>query len=338
MSAATISEQVTPRALQAVAGQRRTMLDVGRLAAVYAIIWIHAPQLPALEQSKALSRFAVPYFVMVTIFLAFEGIARNPQRSWRQYVSSRFARLYLPLLGWSAIYLAFKAVKGWALPNEPNDYPGVELLWAGSCYHLWFLPFILAVSVLAMAIAKWVAGRPAVAPAMFAVALVAGAVAAIAPISFAVPDSYLELIVNALPAVGWGIALAVACRLLGTGALERPGVALAGGLLAVASIAWVWDFGRDRLVENVAGLGVLLVTLAPVSDARWSRLGRWGPLSLGIYTSHVLWIKILQVATTKAGFSGSWQRDATVFVVSAALSTLTAWTLSRWRWTRWLVA
>ena len=331
-------EPTTLREPRVVSRPRRTMLDVGRLAAAYAIIWVHAAQLPALEGSKALGRFAVPFFVLVTILLVFEGVARNPERGSWAYVSSRSMRLYLPFLGWSGIYLAFKVIKGWLLPGEPNDYPGVDILWFGACYHLWFLPFILMVSLLAFAVAKMLVVRPGLAPAVFATTLAAGVLIAVTPMHFVLPDSYADLVLNALPATSCGIALAIACQLLGTRVLERRMATLGGGLVTAICIAWVWYFGRDRLVETLAGVGFLVVALAPVSGRVFSLLGKAGVLALGIYLSHVLWIKIMQAVTVRAGFSASWQRDVLVFLVSAVISTLLAWALSRWRWTAWLAA
>lgn len=331
-------ERTTPREPRVTARPRRTMLDVGRLAAAYAILWLHTPQLPALESSKSLGRFAVPFFVLVTILLVFEGVARNPERGSWAYVSSRSMRLYLPFLGWSGIYLVFKLIKGWLLPGEPNDYPGVEILWFGACYHLWFLPFILMVSLLAFAVAKMLVVRPGLGPTVFAVTLAAGVLIAVVPIHFARPDSYPELIVNALPATSCGIALAIACQLLGTRVLERRMATLLGGLVTAVCIAWVWHFGRDRLIETLAGAGFLVFALAPVSGRGFSLLAKAGTLALGIYLSQVLWIKIVQAVTIKAGFSVTWQRDVAVFLISAALSTLLAWGLSRCRWTAWLAA
>jgi surface polysaccharide O-acyltransferase-like enzyme len=316
------------------------MLDLARLLAVYAIVWLHNVQSPALERSRALGRFAVPLFVFLTIFLVFEGVSRNPWRSWGQYARSRAVRLYLPFLAWSGIYLAFKAIKGRLLPGEPNDYPGIEILWLGACYHLWFLPFILAVSLLAFGAAKLVVARPGWVPLLVVVFVAAGLALGFlpSPARLATLSEYWALVPNALPAVAWGLALAVACRTLGAGALEDRRAALGGAVAFALATAWVWHAGRARLAETVAGLAVLLVALTPVDQRRFARFGRAGSLAFGIYLCHVLWIKIFQAAAMKAGLPISWQRDLGVFLLAATASTLLAWSLSRGRWTRWLIA
>ena len=45
------------------------------------------------------------------------------------------------------MYLAFKLVKKTLAPEQPNDFGGWEMLIWGGAYHLWFLPFMLLVSL-----------------------------------------------------------------------------------------------------------------------------------------------------------------------------------------------
>ena len=333
------SEPASPVTGQA-ARPRHVLLDVSRLAAAYAILWMHNITAPELVDSAALGRFAVPLFTLATIFLVFEGVARNPLRDWRQYVPARCARLYLPFLAWTGIYLAFKLVKGRLLPGEPNDYPGVEVLWLGSAGHLWFLPFILAVNLLAFGVARAIERRPGAAPITLAVMLVAGWLLVVlpSPAWLATRPLYAELVANALPVVAWGIALSIAWRLLGVRFMEHRAAAPVGVLVFAACTAWVWHFGRCRLAESLAGLGMLAIAMGPVEDPRVVRLGRAGALAYGIYLCHYLWFKVFEAMAAKAGFTSSWQRDAVLFLCCAAASTLLAWSLARWRWTRWLVA
>jgi len=90
--------------------------------------------------------------------LGISGVWRKPERTFAAYGRSRFLRIYVPFLVWSALYLGFKVVKSRFLPDQPNDYPGIEILWTGSFYHLWFMPFILMVSLAAFVVAKMAQG------------------------------------------------------------------------------------------------------------------------------------------------------------------------------------
>ena len=68
-------------------------LDLARLAAAYAIIWLHAPHIARLDDSRAIGRFAVPLFVMITILMVFESLARNPQQGLITYARALRAAL-----------------------------------------------------------------------------------------------------------------------------------------------------------------------------------------------------------------------------------------------------
>jgi peptidoglycan/LPS O-acetylase OafA/YrhL len=354
---------------QAAVRQRRAVLDLCRLAAAYAIVWLHAVQSPELANSTSLGRFAVPFFVFATVLLTFETVGANPQRGRRKYVASRFWRLYVPFLAWSGLYLAFKLAKGTLLPGEPNNYPGINLLWTGGCWHLWFLPLILVVNLAAFETARLLAVRPALAPHVLAISLAAGALVASLPVAPDVEPSssellslvqYRSLVTDALPAVFWGIALAIACRVHGARIFEHRASACVGVLLALISTAWIWHFGRDRLAETLAGLGFVLFAF-PLRGAGFQvassqashrpgfrgasfqlaipRLAEQaGSLAFGVYLAHILWIKVLHTVAAKSGIPVCWELDVAVFFLSAIASTVLAWAAARSRWTRWTVA
>ena len=178
---------------------RWATFDLARLLAAYAIVWVHASRLPALQSSKALGRFAVPFFVFGAVFFVIDGLRRRPWRGFAEYARSRFVRIYLPFLAWSVVYLGLKLVKAALLPEQPNDMPGWSLFWAGSFYHLWFMPFILVVSLAAFGLGKAVLGRPRAEAALAAGCAVAGLAVALAPTS-----------AFGFPSTGRGAALAAA--------------------------------------------------------------------------------------------------------------------------------
>ena len=293
-----------------------------------------------LEGSRALGRFAVPLFVMITILMVFESLARNPQQGLPRYARSRFLRLYLPFMAWNGIYLVFKLLKGRLLPGEPNDYPGAEVLWVALCWHLWFLPFILVVSLLAFTVARFVLSRPAFAPRTMVACLLCGGV-----LTFLPPSEWLTgmgkyggIVCHALPSVAWGLGLAIACHLLGTDLLKRPAATLLGAVLLGGGTAGVWHFGESRLCETLAGLGMLIAAMAPIEQGWGPRLAGLGTLAFGIYLSHVLWLKVIEVLAVKAGVPNAWPRDVAIFLAAVLASSVTAWLLSRRPSTRWLVA
>lgn len=317
----------------------RAMLDVARLLAAYGIVWLHAVRSDTLARWQALGRFAVPFFVFAAVFFVFEGLRRQPARNFAGYARSRFVRLYLPFLAWSGIYLVFKAAKAAVLPEQPNVFPGLSILWVGSFYHLWFIPFVMVVSLVAFLTAKVTLGRPGLEQCVAVAALGEGLLLALMPSSAGglLAQGYGRLVADALPAACWAVALAILLRHPAMQYVERSAASVAALALAAVCTVWTWQAGSVRLAGTLAGLGFMIAALGPMPGAWMGRLTRLGPLAYGIYFSHLLWIKVFEAAAARLGWDVCWQLDLASFAASAVLSTLLAWALSRWRWTRWLV-
>ncbi len=329
----------TTFAARSIARPRRTMFDVIRLVAAYAIIWLHTPRSPVFQSSTAVGRFAVPFFVCATIFFIWQGLVDKPRREFHPYARSRFTRIYLPFLAWSLIYLAFKAAKRIALPEEPNDFPGLEFLWTGSFYHLWFMPFILVVSLVVFLLGRVLVRRPRAESTAAVLCVFVGGLLASSPVgAWMLERNGAVLVWNALPAVFWGIALSIAYHRGMARILQHPTAGAAGLIAAGLCTAWIWHFGRDNLAENLAGVACTIVALAPWNARSLRQLAQFGPLAYGIYLSHLLFIKSAEAVFTKLGGGNSGLADVAVFAAAVVGSTALAWCLSQSGYTRWLVA
>ena len=266
-------------------------------------------------------------------------------RSGLEYGRSRVLRIYVPFLAWSGIYLAFKGVKALVLPGEPNDFPGVELLWLGSFYHLWFMPFVFLLTLVVFGLARAVAagarpGRSAVGEtAVLVLAVLAGWQLALLPADRSAQSvGFGQLVLDALPSAAWALALAIPYCRGRVGWLRHRGVSLTCLAVAVALTVLLCGVGRSRLLENLSGVALLAFALGDWSGLWIERIARLGPLAYGIYLSHLLLIKTLEAIGPKLGLSPSLATSLAIFVLAAAGSTLLAWLLSRTRWTRWLTA
>ena len=320
--------------------RRRVSFDLGRLLAVYAIVWIHTPQSEMLTRTTSLARFAVPFFVFAAIFFVFESLRRHPERTFAQYFKSRLLRIYVPFLAWSGIYLLFKGAKSLLLPEQPNEYPGIELLWRGSFYHLWFMPFVLVVSLVAFLVARMVLPRQRSGRIVAMFCFMGAVLLASLPLPMTPSEAtheYVFLIFNATPAVLMGISLAILSGPAGK-LFEHRKAALFGLSLFLGTTVAVFCFGRGRLLETFAGAGFMFISLAPFQTTWVAPLAKLGRLAYGIFLSHLLLIKVVEAAASKMKISTSWEVDLGIFLFAAVGSTLLAWVLSQWSTTRWLVA
>jgi surface polysaccharide O-acyltransferase-like enzyme len=318
---------------------RHTMLDVCRLLAAYAIVWLHTPRPNGWADLGLLGRFAVPFFTAAATFFAWQAGSRPGERTAGSYARSRLTRIYVPFLAWSGIYLAFKGGKALLLPGEPNDFPGVDLLWLGSFYHLWFMPFVLLVTLSAFCLARACARGRARELAAIVVALIAGVQLSLLPADRSAPGvGFGQLALDALPSACWAVALAITYSHGGRMWLGSRRVGIACLLAAVALTMLLCTLGRNSAVENLSGTALLVFTLGDWTSPTLQRIARLGPLAYGIYLSHLLFIKTLEAVQAKLHAPVSLATALAIFVLAAAGSTLLAWLLSRWRATRWLTA
>jgi peptidoglycan/LPS O-acetylase OafA/YrhL len=330
---------------------RLPVLDAMRLLAAVAIVWLHTVSSPRLAHTvDPLTRFAVPFFTAGAVFLLMENLRRQPRRGWGSYAASRFRRLYLPFLLWSAAYFALRQAKHRLLSHEPPLPVGSYLLWAGSAHHLWFLPFLLVLSVALFPVAKAVAGRRGVGWLVALLAAAGGAAVALVPppvpaSTLAPTDAEMARYVArlswaALPAGLWAVAFAVVYARTGPRHWRSGLVAVAAALLAAGCCVTIWRTGRNAALENAAGLACLVVGLAPWDGRLVRGLAALGTLAYGVYLSHVLFVEGIQAVAARAGVAAgnSWWSDVAVFAGAVAGSLVLSAYLRRSRWTRPLVA
>jgi len=98
-------------------------LDAARFVAAVAICWLHSCDSPELRDSRVIGTFGVPFYVFAATFFLARGFWRDPQRLLTTYYASRFRRLYLPFLAWSAIYLLARDLKHFEFSAQPSVQP-----------------------------------------------------------------------------------------------------------------------------------------------------------------------------------------------------------------------
>jgi peptidoglycan/LPS O-acetylase OafA/YrhL len=341
------SEQTPDRLVYPPANQRMLMLDAGRLMASVAIVWLHACILYPTDISRG-SRFAVPFFSASAAFLLCQGFLRRPNISFIDYASKKVRRLYFPFLGWSLIYLLSSEFKRRYLTHTAPVPMHWAILWVGSSLQLWFLPFILFVSIISFPFLRFLAPRratmrPITIGAIAVALIVAGVAIALVPLPLkGVPERETNASATyilaqqswaTLPALLWGFALAVIELPRGR---ARKVLAVSGGILFLVSTSLILARGRNGLLENMAGISAMIFCLAPW-DSHWIRqLARWGTAAYGIYLAHVLFIEGMFALLAHAKIQTTLAITFAEFTIALVLSAALVWTLNRSKYTQWL--
>jgi surface polysaccharide O-acyltransferase-like enzyme len=331
---------------------RLQAVDVFRVLAILAVIALHTARHEgpgavgsAFDTATFLNqaeRFAVPLFFILS---GYFWSAKCAGRADYLPCSLALVKRVLVLFGvWCAVY--FLVAEAAALHRL--GLPGALALWLdrlarmrggfgtmllqGAKVHLWFLPALAAAALVSGALLSRQLERTlfVLAIVLYAIGL-AGKAYADTPLGFHTAFNLRNGPFFSLLMFATGHAL----RQRGPkpswtaiGAL----LAIAGLLLQMGEVAWLHQrFGSSMAQDFVVGtwpfgLGMSMLAL---SDLRWVRipaLAALGPLVLGIYASHYLFVDGLRpVRGIDAGPAGGLRYVLLVFLLSLGLT----WALSR---------
>ena len=331
-------------ALRAILPRPRShvMLDFVRVAAATLIVWAHTPEpTSALKPFTKLAGFAIPFFTMAAVFLVLETKQRC-SRPFRGYATSRFVRIYPPFLGWSLVYVAAWRVNAAFVSGTVGPTLSVSILYTDVASHLWFLPFILMVTLACSLIASHSCGNGELSWGTVPTLLAAGTVVACISGSVASPLGYIAFqSFNALPAVFFGLAFALLYRASGHDVFRSVAtVVVAAAVLLICTVCMVWlaFCGRHeiKLLKNLAGLAAMVLAVQTWSHTPVRWVARLGPLTFGAYLVHILFVEGLQDCLRAFGHEVTWPLDIPLFCASLVLSFGAALLLRQWRLTCWL--
>jgi peptidoglycan/LPS O-acetylase OafA/YrhL len=130
---------------------RNNTVDAAKLLAMFGVVMIHlAPSTPAAElMSRIFSCFAVPFFLMISLYFFMEKAAGSGPLNISQL---RLDRIYIPYAVWTVLYLALQCLKFRVehKPFHPDLIPA--LFYGGSGVQMYFLPLLLLFQAQALAV------------------------------------------------------------------------------------------------------------------------------------------------------------------------------------------
>lgn len=320
------------------ARNRLLWLDFARVIAAVAIIWLHTPQSAAMKPTIVVTRFAVPFFAAAAAFMACRIGQGALDKSIRSFAAARFSRIYLPFLGWSAIYFLVRWMASQFIPSTRTPPIGWYLLWQGPASHLWFLPFVLAITIVGNLLGRMLTKASGLRiPAIVSLIAVAAACCMTDPQTTASLPYTPRLAFDALPATCLGLALAIVCSIFNRDWLSRPVTSVAALAAFIALQATLAVTGRHIVTENLAGVALLLACFAAWKWTWMNVLPTLGAMAYGVYLSHLLFIQGLQDVYASLSIPVSPVADITVFAMSVIGAFALTAALQRSPLTRWLV-
>ncbi len=324
--------------------QRIVSYDAMRVLAAVAVVAIHVMAAGMSARGPEGARalwvfntytfiwFATPAFAFLSAALIWAP--RRPIRGWAEYVSflrRRAKVVLLPYLFWTAFYILFARYTPSALrPQMPLSRYALDvvklLLLGRASFHLYFIPVVLEMYLVAPLVSRAFARRPLLA------AIPLWALGAFTTLVFKAPPSdHLVTAYRMMQYTLWLLPAAVAGAWYGT-VRERIGPALLRiwPIILISGLGLRWldrspllvtNDWQQRTVETVAMMLTLLglvtmlgflVRRLSISSARTEYLGS---LAFGVYLVHPVIVAFVEDGIARVGLASLWVSPA--FTVAA---------------------
>lgn len=331
-SAAESSPAVVARPIT----QRIPMFDAMRVIAGFSVVFMHTPQVGPWERIARAQRFGVALFVTAAIILLWRSLQRRPEQTFGEYAVRRCQRLGVPLILWSLIYAAFYWANQRFLGGRNDVDFGLGFLLGGAAIHLWFLPFLLVVCILAFPLLKFAARYPDMRYWLCAVLVLCAVASLFLPFKFPGYDRgvriFLEQSLWSVPTALAGLAIAMVLpKRIPESA--TPFIFAIGGAVYLAACYAAYRGISTPVIQAFKAIAVTSIALAPWSPRIVQKLAVFGTLSFGVYLVHLLFVTTLRELGRHAGISPAqiWFYPA-VTVVAFGLSYACAITARKTRW------
>lgn len=330
-------------------GKPTVWLDNSRILAMVAVVLLHVTTIVMNANEigstywwfgniyNSLVRWCVPVFVMISGSLLLDP---HKQEDLSTFYRKRISRLLLPITAWSAVFLAWRFIKGALKGAAPTGSELLEKLISGNPYeHMWFLYMILGLYLFTPFFRKIIAGTTSKEFNLLIAATFSLAAVNHIYTSFSASES--KLFIN------WFL-LYVPFFLLGhrirTAEFQPPKVLLWGTFLLSSALTAIGCFilaVQNNLPLGLYFYGYLSLTVIPMSVSIMYLLRDWNSpilnshfthrlslLTLGIYLIHPIMLE----AMIYTGYATKMHPILSVPIVTSIIfitAGVGAWTLSQ---------
>jgi peptidoglycan/LPS O-acetylase OafA/YrhL len=325
-----------------VESDRNTRLDGCRILASLGILYLHTFIAADKPRQGDFGRFAVPFFTSSAMYLLLQSHRHRPDRPFTQYLKNRFVRLYVPFLAWGLLGLLLMNLKHHFISHQSWQPLRWDFLINGASIQLWFLPFIFLAGLVLFTICRGLVSLTRGWQILAVIVLLGIAVIVGVSTSIGIndPNSAWQRFVfragfglQTSPSLFIGIAIA----LLTPGGKVPRWIGWAG-LLAVTSLStYIRFMGRDDLLENAAGAGLLLFALGGGPLLRSPLWRRYAFLAYGIYLSQNIVLEPVRTMLNCLHVIWTTPIILAMFAVNLLITASISILLNRSRHTRWLL-
>lgn len=124
------------------------------MIATFSVVWIHSADCsPFLSKLDSFNAYAVPCFILMSIFLATASLL-NVEANGSEYLLRRVKRLIVPLFIWTAVYYVARWAKNGGASFEELRIGIGPILMGDASYQLWFLPALFLYQLVTLVVVR----------------------------------------------------------------------------------------------------------------------------------------------------------------------------------------
>ena len=324
--------------------------DIVRAMAAMGVIWVHAGRSDdwnrynlsaAGSWGPAFLNTLAGFFVVITLRSYLKGGSKS-EKGVSGFALHRIWRLYGAFVVWSLVYAAARIVNFYLFHKATMLKWDWSLLFFGTTYHLWFLPYLLIVTLATLPIiAPAMASRRAMMVTSVIITLGATTLMLLPEPSWLASGGASTLPLFHLYSRAPGYLFGVGIGLwMAAGFRPRVDVRLALAAMAIVvfttSQSLLTDFPR-HILNRIGAVAAFVVALGPWGGQVARFLGTMGKLGFGVYLCHVLFVEGLIEVGARLHLPSCLTLDLCVFAGAVACSFTAAYLMRQVRVLAWLI-